>query len=332
MVQPPYSQLSTFFYPHKLLPVSVYFLPESSLSHSLLGVSLLIRPQGRCVFTNSSCLLFDSPQSTVPFLQGTKNPNSDLWFLQVPPQPPPNHSPTILFSLQELPCARFVAYWHRAFGSPSLSTFLDALASDYISIPRLTPALVRKYPPLSCATAFGHLDTLRQGIASTRRSPSPHALGSVATRQSRRRFAFLKDCDDLEKLKSSALPVSAALPVSLRRSVRLASTSSSPDTKVSTLHRSEWTAADLTARFPIPSYKGHDYILVTKHLGFIHLLPMKTRSAPAYVSALKKVLLFFSSKSFSISHLILDNETSAILTTFLVSENVSFQHVPPYQH
>jgi hypothetical protein len=69
----------------------------------------LIRPQGRCVFTNSSCLLFDSPQSTVPFLQGTKNPNSDLWFLQVPPQPPPNHSPTILFSLQELPCARFVA-------------------------------------------------------------------------------------------------------------------------------------------------------------------------------------------------------------------------------
>jgi hypothetical protein len=37
----------------------------------------LIRSQGRCVFTNSSCLLFDSPQSTVPFLQGTKNPNSD---------------------------------------------------------------------------------------------------------------------------------------------------------------------------------------------------------------------------------------------------------------
>ena len=95
---------------HKFLPVPVYFLPESSLSHSLLGVSPLIRPQGRCVFTNISCLLFDSPQSTPPFLQGSKNPDSDLWFLQVPPPPPPNHSPAILFSLQELPCARFVAY------------------------------------------------------------------------------------------------------------------------------------------------------------------------------------------------------------------------------
>ncbi len=109
--------------------------PEASLSHSLLGVSPLIRPQGRCIFTNSSCQLFDSPQSSVPFLQGSKNPDSDLWFLQVPPTPPPNHSPSILFSLQELPCARFVAYWHRAFGPPSLSTFLmlSPLSSIYLS-------------------------------------------------------------------------------------------------------------------------------------------------------------------------------------------------------
>ncbi len=59
---------------------------------------------------------------------------------------------------------------------------------------------------------------------------------------------------------------------------------------------------------------------------------MKTKSAPAYVSAFKKVLLFFSSKSFPISHLILDNESSATLTAFLNSQNVSFQHVPPLQH
>jgi hypothetical protein len=136
----------------------------------------------------------------------------------------------------------------------------------------------------------------------------------------------------LELLESPVLPVSSALPVSLRRSVRIASMPSSPDTKVSTLHRFEWTAADLTGRFPIPSHKGHEYILVTKYLGFIHLLPMKIRSAPAYVSALKKVLLFFSSKSIHISHLILDNETPAILTAFFVSKNVSFQHVLPLQH
>jgi hypothetical protein len=183
-------------FPLKLLPVSVYFLPDSALSHTLFGVCPLIRPQGRCVFTNTSCLFFDAPDSTAPFLQGSKTPDSDLWFLQVPTPSTLHHAPSTLFTLQELPCARFVAYWHRAFGSPSLSTFIDALASDFISIPRLTPTLVRKYSPLSCATSFGHLDTLRQGISSTRRSPSPHALGSSASplsRKSRRRMTFLKD-------------------------------------------------------------------------------------------------------------------------------------------
>ncbi len=168
----------------------------------------------------------------------------------------PHHAPSILFTLQELPCARFVAYWHRAFGSPSLSTFINALISDFISIPRLTPALVRKYPPLSCATSFGHLDTLRQGIASPRRSPSPHALGSSAaplSRKPRRRMAFLKDCDDLDELDFPAEPPPSVLPLSFRRSSRLASSPSSLDTLVRTLHGSEWTAADLTGRFPIPS-------------------------------------------------------------------------------
>jgi hypothetical protein len=145
-----------------------------------------------------------------------------------------HHAPSILFTLQELPCARFVACWHRAFGSPSLSTLIDALASDFISIPRLTPALVRKYPPLSCGTSFGHLDTLRQGIASTRCSPSPHALASSAallSRKSRRRMAFLQDCDDLDELDSLAMPPPPASPLSSRRSSRLASSPSSTDTR-----------------------------------------------------------------------------------------------------
>ena len=127
-------------FPLKLLPVSVYFLPDSALSHTLFGVSPLIRPQGRCVFTDASCLFFDAPESTASFLQGPKTPDSDLWFLQVP-------TPSMLFILQELPCARFVAYWHRAFGSPSLFTFIDALASDFISIPRLTPHWYVNTPP-----------------------------------------------------------------------------------------------------------------------------------------------------------------------------------------
>ncbi len=97
-------------FPHKLLPVAVYFLPPSSLSHSLFDVLPLIRPHGHAVFDNQSCSFFDSPQAPLPFLTGTKADQNDLWFLQVPSLPEPQHSPSILFSLQELPHAKFVAY------------------------------------------------------------------------------------------------------------------------------------------------------------------------------------------------------------------------------
>jgi hypothetical protein len=114
-----------------------------------------------------SCSFFDSPTSTVPFLTGRKTDDSDLWHLSVPhtsvasshSAAAPLNPPSAFFSLQSLTTARFVAYWHRAFGSPSLSTFLRALKLGYIhGIPLLTPKLVSKYPPLSLSTSFGHLD------------------------------------------------------------------------------------------------------------------------------------------------------------------------------
>ena len=316
-------------FPRKRLPVPVYFLPNSSLSHTLFGVSPLIRPEGRAVFTNTSCQFFDAPQSPFPFLTGSKSAQADLWYLTVPPAPLP--PPAVLFSLQELPCARFVAYWHRAFGSPSLSTFLDALSSNFIQhIPRLTAALVRKYPPLSLATSFGHLDTLRQGIASTRKSPPSSALAS----SDNRRQAFLNDYDDQTSdsdYHSDSDSVLAS-PSLLRRSSRLAATPASDYCYSHTTHHSEWAASDLTGRFPVPSYLGHEYILITLHRGFIHYHPMMSRTAPAYVSAFIAVLSFFSSHGFPITNLKLDNESSSQLSALFVKHDVAFQHVPPFNH
>ncbi len=46
--------MGTLTFPHKLSSVSVYFLPASAFSHSLFGISPLIRPNGFVVFTNTS--------------------------------------------------------------------------------------------------------------------------------------------------------------------------------------------------------------------------------------------------------------------------------------
>jgi hypothetical protein len=139
----------TLTFPHKSAPVSVYFLPPSSLSHSLFGVSPLIRPHGHAVFNNSSVSFYDSPTAALPFITGSKQANADLWTLRVPSAPSLPPSSHALFTLQALPSARFVAYWHRAFGSPALTTFLKALTRKFICIPRPTPKLVRNFPPPS---------------------------------------------------------------------------------------------------------------------------------------------------------------------------------------
>jgi hypothetical protein len=294
------SHLTGFLtFPHKQSPVACYFLPASDLSHSLFGVSPLIRPQAHAVLTNLSCSFFDSPTSSVPFLSGLKAAEADLWHLSVPLAPvapslavaAPLPCSSALFSLQSLPAGRFVAYWHRAFGSPSLFTFVKALTKGFIhGIPLLTAKFVSKYPPLSLSTSFGHLDTLRKGIASTRKTVSPSCLGPVA-------------------------PLSV-LPRISPRLADLQSSFPSSSSHARTIHRSEWSAADLTGRFPITSHLGYEYILLFVHFNYIHFVPLKSRTAASYVNAYRSASKFFSSLSHPLTHIQIDNEISSELTAF----------------
>jgi hypothetical protein len=63
-------------FPHKLDPAPCYFLPSSDLSHSLFGVSPLIRPSGHAIFTRSwlRCSLGGrDPIDITMFLTATAN-------------------------------------------------------------------------------------------------------------------------------------------------------------------------------------------------------------------------------------------------------------------
>ena len=87
-------------FPLKSSPISCYFLPDSALSHSLVGISPLLRPNGHAIFTPTSVSIYDTPTSPLPFLTGSKTPSSDLWFFSPPPPLPPkplsSHSPLFL--------------------------------------------------------------------------------------------------------------------------------------------------------------------------------------------------------------------------------------------
>jgi hypothetical protein len=131
------------------------------------------------------------------------------------------------------------------------------------------------------------------------------------------------------KLSPSA--VALALLLVPRKSVRLVDPIPSDATQVFTVFRDQWTAADLTGRFPVPSYKGHEYILIFAHHGYIHYVPMKSRTSSSYVHAFRSAFTFFASFSHPVTFLVLDNETSSNLTALLRSQKptVRFQHVPP---
>jgi hypothetical protein len=205
-------------------------------------------------------------------------------------------------------------------------------------------------------------------------------LLSVSPRRDRIRSLLLDDVDDhdAEREDEPSFPLSIPSP-SARRSVRLA-LPTSDYSRVSTVHRSEWTAADLTGRFPMyglrlnkiwvwvwvwlkararvrvgvrvsirvrvrfrvwgvgfgfgfgfgfPSFNGDGHILITVHLGYIHYLPLQSRTAASYVSAFRKIFAFFQSKSFPVTHLNLDNESLTALVTYLQSTLEAHQFVPP---
>ena len=50
----------------------------------------------------------------------------------------------------------FVNFWHAAFGSPAVSTFISAIDKAFIRVPGLTAAKIQRNPPNAVATAYGH--------------------------------------------------------------------------------------------------------------------------------------------------------------------------------
>ena len=200
-------------------------------------------------------------------------------FLSTPPTTVLSLFPTVP-SIHNVSDASFVLYHHRAFGSPVLSTFLKAIRAGYLaSIPRLTATIVLRNPPLSLATSFGHLDACRKGLHSTRQSFPPSLL--ALTRAQHR--ATLTPTPPLTPIPLHVPPPTIASP----------SLDFGPTLYANLTHRSEWMATDLTGRYPVPSRLGHEYVLVTRYLGYIRLTPQVSRTKYAYRDSFRDILAFF---------------------------------------
>ncbi len=94
-------------------------------------------------------------------------------------------------------------------------------------------------------------------------------------------------------------------------------------------HRSQWLAMDLTGKYPVRSRLGHEYILISSYLEYIHYTPQVSRSKYAYRDSFLSVCSFFSARRLPIAQVIMDNEKSDLLDELFVSKHISVEYVPP---
>ncbi len=156
---------------------------------------------------------------------------------------------------------QIVATYHAMFNWPAVNTFLAAIDRGYITVPGLTAAMVRKYPPNPTATAKGHLDQLRQGLHSTK---------------------HLMDEETDDDWHPSRL-VPTVSHVSQRRRATV-------QTRIYKPHPpSRRNHSDLAGRFPVTSLHGNQYMMIMycEDANYIHVEVMRERKAADFLKAYK---------------------------------------------
>ena len=233
--------------PHLSEPLTAYIFPDDMLSTSLISISELCN--NGCVATFTSDDVHVTCEG-LTVLHHQKDKAASLWNLQLPDQT--THATAASAILRSDTDEVFATFIHKAFGSPVMSTLLQAVRKSYLSAyPRLTASMVSAYISLTAATARGHLDQHRRGLDSTRSDELP---------------------DDVETPEITSVPRGTVFTKTLALSY--------------TAH------SDLTGRFPVKALTGSEYVFISILDGYIHCEPIASRHQTNYVNAYKDTLAF----------------------------------------
>ena len=309
----------------KQLTVTAFVFPNNVLSHNLFSLSAVCNLGCTVTLTRDDItIIFNS----TTIMHATKSELAKLWTLQInsgvlhPPAPRsnvfrPSASTTSVpnpyapnsanLVIRHETDADMVRFYHAVFGSPPHSTFYNAVNKGYLrEVPSLTAKKVAANPVNSMATAKGHLELARQGQRSS-------------------------------KLVDSLSEVPSALPIDID-SISVTDSSTDYDSNddnvvfIKLVAISQMNYSDLTARFPVTSISGMQYLLISILDGYIHIELMKSKSATEYVRAFKATYSFFKQRGRQPTFQRLDNEKSGQLDAFFASEGITVQFLPTNNH
>ena len=201
--------------------------------------------------------------------------------------------------------SQIVAYYHKCMGAPAASTLIKAIDNLGLTLPGLTSAMVRRFPPVTTATPKGHMNQFQQGRRSTKPDPTKPMV---------RKFD--------EELESDIFP-----PIEHRESRNLHCTTKS-------FPSSDLRHHDLTGRFGVKGYTGAEYFMIMLCGNYIHIEALNSRCQADYVKAYARGAVFFEERGITPSFERMDNEDSALLDEYCKNHDppIAIQHVPAHNH
>ena len=188
---------------------------------------------------------------------------------------------------------------HKACFSPVVSTWIHAIKQGHFATwPGLTAKAVTRHLPKSIATVKGHLDQERKNKHSTKLPNVPD--------------------DDMS-------PTPPSPPGIRTNHIYADAIAATPTGQI---------FSDLTGRFPHQSSQGHKYILIVYDYdsNAIEAVPLKNRTAHSIKTGYESVITLLQARGLRPQLQRLDNEASETLRSYLTSQDINFQLVPPHTH
>ena len=260
------------------------------LKGSLLSVSQLVNVGLEVAYCSNFIIAFDKESNIV--FQGDRDMKTGLFMADLRllstavsecTQDASNNSAGQVDTV-----ADFVNFWHAAYGSPAVSTFISAIDNNFIRVPGLTAAKVRRNPPNSLATAYGHLHATRKGLHSTKKD----------------RFSSDDSCETIQEQRERRVWWKV------------------DEVKAGRAH------SDTTGALPIRGRKtGALYQCIFYHedSNVIHVETTKSRSGPDLLAALQRAVTFFSERGAAPVRIRMDNECAAITNTWLKTTAIDLE-------
>ena len=280
-------------------PMLAHIFPQ--LRGSLLSISQLVNMGLHASYCSNFVTFFDRDNKEI--LQGNRDLRTGLWMvdlrtLSTATTGGTNQSASAAIRLDSV--VDFVNFWHAAFGSPAVSTFISAIDKAFIRVPGLTAAKIRRNPPNAVATAYGHLHATRQGIKSTKKISTP-------------------------TLSSEAISDEGSESISEPREQRIWC-------RVHDVHGR--AHSDATGALPVRGRSGALYQIVFFHedSNFIHIETSKSRKGPDLLAALQRALKFFTDRGVPPLIIRMDNECAKDTKIWLASTSTQLELTPAASH